>query len=87
MKNAVKRDPVIGAVHGTIAAIFVLEQVGVPNLTGKERGGDRLGCQETWNGERVLQRKAEFMATEPLEIWCCDANKGQEMLRSDRKGA
>ncbi|KXH56510.1 hypothetical protein CSAL01_03335 [Colletotrichum salicis] len=44
------------AAWGSVAASFAIEQVGVPTLAKNEEG------QETWNGERVEDRLAEFRA-------------------------
>lgn len=53
---ALSRDKSLleGAIWGTIAASFAIEQVGVPRLT-KGSGGER------WNGERVAERLDTYL--------------------------
>lgn len=45
----------IGAIHGTVAASFAIEQPGMPRLSRHEEDG-----QELWNGESVHDRMNEF---------------------------
>ncbi len=42
---------------GSVAASFMIEQVGTPVLGQNEKG------QETWNGEKVQERLEAFMKT------------------------
>jgi len=52
------KDYVKAACYGTVAASFVLEQIGVPTLGRKDNGGEG---EETWNGERVRERLRVYM--------------------------
>lgn len=46
-------DFVKAAAYGNVAASFVIEQVGVPNVSGE-------GAEELWNGESVRDRLAVY---------------------------
>ena len=50
-----------GAIYGSVAASFVIEQVGMPSMSHTEDG------KELWNGEAVDERMAKFCKRLPLE--------------------